>query len=63
MSIRRQKDIAQLDVAVDDALPVDVVNDRGKFHKPLKDAVLVEFCRIDVRERTRTAALGQDNKI
>ena len=48
MSIRRQEDIPQLDITVDDALPVDIVDDRCKLREPLEDTVLVEFRRIDV---------------
>ena len=49
MSIRREEDIAKLDVAVDDTLPVDVVDDGGKLREPFEDAVLVELRRVDVR--------------
>ena len=59
MPVRRKEDVAQLDVAVDDALPVDVVDGRGKLREPSEDALLVEFRRLDVKERTRFAVPGQ----
>ena len=60
MPVGRKKDIAKLDVAMDDALFVDIVDDRGKFGEPLENAVLVKFLRTDVRERARAAVIVQD---
>ena len=60
MPVGRKKDIAKLDVAMDDALFVDIVDDRGKFGEPLENVVLVKFLRTDIRERARAAVFVQD---
>ena len=59
MPVRRNEDVTKLDVAVDNALTVDVVDGGGKLREPPKDALLVEFRRLDVKERTRSTIPGQ----
>ena len=60
MPVRRQENVAELDVTVNDALGVDVVKCRRQLREPLENAVLIKFGGLDVRERARGAVLGQD---
>ena len=61
MFVFAQKNVAELDVAVDDALRVDVVERLAQIVKPVEDVVLFEIVQFNVIQRMRRAVLVGDH--
>ena len=61
MLVLAQKNVAELDVTVDDTLRVDLVECLAQIVKPVEDVVLFEVFQLDVIQRVRCAVLVGDD--
>lgn len=55
MSLRIEQNIIRLDIAMDDALAVDVIEGASKFGNPEPDAVLCEAFSRDMKTKVSTS--------
>ena len=55
VSLRIEQNIIRLDIAMDDALAVDVIEGASKFGNPEPDAVLCEAFSRDMKTKVSTS--------